>query len=178
MAPTPQKTSPSRRSPDFIPSQSSSCAQGSQVSGVFLTWARDWENRILTHGEDQSWTPAQGPSPRLTEEMQNCCLGLAERLFSGGENKHPCAPATMCPDIFPPLPLICSRSALLPACDTEIPVIRADDWPLRLEFPRRLVARFEERWLPGCSPPISLSGELACSEPGDGQHSSKALPPP
>ena len=145
---------------------------------MFLTWGRDWENRILTHGEDQSWTPAQGPSPRLTEEMQNCCLGLAERLFSGGENKHPCAPATVCPDIFTPLPLICSRSALLPACDTEIPVIRADDWPLRLEFPRRLVARFEERWLPGCSPPISLSGEPACSEPGDGQHSSKALPPP
>ena len=60
-----------------------------------------------------SVSSSQGPSPRLTEEMQNCCLGLAERLFSGGENKHPCAPATLCPDIFPPLPLVCSGSALL-----------------------------------------------------------------
>ena len=36
----------------------------------------------------------------------------------------------------------------------------------------------KERWLPGCSPPIGLSEGPACSEPGDGQHRSKVLPPP
>ena len=150
--------------------------------GLFLTWGRvrtyRREEQDPDSGEAQSWTPARGPGPRLTEEMWNRCLGLAEGLFSGGENKHPCVPAPLRPHIIPPLPLVCSGSALLPACDTEIQLLERMTGPSGWSSHADLCTQLEERWLPGCSPRIGLPGRRACSEPGDGQHGSKVLLPP
>ena len=104
-----------------------SCVTRSQV--CFLIWGRlgiyprglpTRGSGTVTHGGAQSWPPAQGPTPRLTKEMQERCFEEAERQFSGGENKHPCIPAKQLPDVFMPLVLSCTGSALLLVYDAEI----------------------------------------------------------
>lgn len=119
----------------------------------------------VTRGGAQSWPPAQGPAPGLTKEMQEHCFEEAERQFSGGGNKHLCIPANQLPDVFMPLSLICTGSALLLVYGGEIPVIRVN----ALVPPLVFQTQTRQHWLderPATLPaPQPVGRGQACSEP-------------